>query len=189
MRSFVRLSRRGSPQQRRQHFLQAGDQMVGLAGALGQVLDLHVLDGDLLAQKSVLPFQPRDIARHGIRFGRGLPRLVEACRGWSLFRRCRSFLLRRCRDMPRLVAAGQGLSRLLDVGDVLGDRCRRDQVLFAVGDFDAATVEMAVAAIALDCSRGARQAGALIERDSILDREGVVGRGLSRQAAAGRPYR
>jgi hypothetical protein len=30
--------------QRRQHFLQAGDEVIGLAGALGQVFDLVVFD-------------------------------------------------------------------------------------------------------------------------------------------------
>src|SRR3954447_13232139 len=148
--------------------------MVGFAGALGQVFDLHVLDGDLLAQERVLPFQSRGIARHRFRFGRGLPRLVGARRGESHFRRRRGFLLRHRRDWPRFVAAGQGLSRLFDVGDVLRNRCGRDQILLAVGDFNAPAIEMAIAAIALNSARRARQAGAFIERDSILDREGIV---------------
>ena len=40
-----RMLRRSSSQQRRQHFLQTGDQVVGLARALGQLLDLLVFDG------------------------------------------------------------------------------------------------------------------------------------------------
>ena len=38
----------GSTEERREHFLQSGDEVVGLAGALGQVLDLIVLHADLL---------------------------------------------------------------------------------------------------------------------------------------------
>ena len=41
----------GATQQRGEHFLQAGDQVVGLAGTLGQVFDLVVLDGHLGSEK------------------------------------------------------------------------------------------------------------------------------------------
>jgi hypothetical protein len=36
--------------------------MIGLSRALGQLTDLLVLDGDLAAEKFVLPFQPRSAA-------------------------------------------------------------------------------------------------------------------------------
>ena len=49
-----------------------------------------------------------------------------------------------CRDLSRHVAADHGLSRLFDIGDVLGNRGRGDQVFLAIGDFDAAGIEVAL---------------------------------------------
>jgi hypothetical protein len=39
------------PQQRREHFLQSGDQVIGLPGAFGKVLNLVVLDRHLGSEK------------------------------------------------------------------------------------------------------------------------------------------
>ena len=52
----------------RQHFLQTGDEMVGLAGALGEVLDLVVFDRDLTAQELILAFDPFNVTgvSHGL---------------------------------------------------------------------------------------------------------------------------
>jgi hypothetical protein len=46
-----RLLRSG--QQRREHFLQASDEMVGLSSSLGKVFGLVVLDADLLGPRGV----------------------------------------------------------------------------------------------------------------------------------------
>src|SRR5205823_3008230 len=105
--------------------------------------------------------------------GRGLPRLVAAFLWLSWFLGSTNFLRQRRRDKSRLVAAGHGLSRLLDVSDVLRHRRWCDQVLLAVGNFDAAAVEMALGAIALDRAEGAGKAGAFVARGGVLDGQAV----------------
>lgn len=115
-----RLAAVGGPsEQRREHLLQASDEVVSLPRPLGQVLDLVVLHADLAAQKLVLAFEPFDVPLVG---------------------RDRSRHVRTCRDR----------SHLLDIGDVLGDRARRDQVLFAERCLYAPAIEMALGAMALD---------------------------------------
>ena len=69
-----------------EHFLQAGDEHVGFAGALGQLFDLRVLHVDLAAQKIVLAFEARDVASSRARtFAsvRDCSRLFAAVRGCS----------------------------------------------------------------------------------------------------------
>jgi hypothetical protein len=54
-----------------EHFLQAGDQDVGFAGALGPLFDLAVLDADLAPEKFVFVFDALDISRQ-VWTGRGM---------------------------------------------------------------------------------------------------------------------
>ena len=92
------------------------------------------------------------------------------------------------RDLSRHVATSRGRSHLLDIGDVLCDRCRRDQILFAEGRLHAAAVEMAFCAIALDAAIGAGMAGVLVALGRLVDREGIfaVGAGRDRSRQVGR---
>jgi hypothetical protein len=53
--------------QRSEHFLQSRDEMVGLAGALGKVFNLVILDANLLTEERVLAFEALDVG----------------CRDWS----------------------------------------------------------------------------------------------------------
>jgi hypothetical protein len=82
-RSVVARSCHRSSQQWCQHFLQAGDQVVGLAGTLGQVFDLIVFGADLAAEKFILPFEACDIAQHELVVSRDLSRLVATSRWLS----------------------------------------------------------------------------------------------------------
>jgi len=63
--------------------LQTGDQVVGLAGAFGQIFDLVVLDGDFRTQKDDLPVflfeslcELRDILNVGRDLSSGVVSLV-----------------------------------------------------------------------------------------------------------------
>src|ERR1700733_12668236 len=123
MRSIATCPGGRSAKQRRQHFLQAADQMVGLASTFGQILDLIILSADLAAEEFVLPFKTCDIPRHELIVSRGRPRLATACRTSSSFMFVPNFLIMRCHDKPRLAAAGLGLSPLLDVRNVPINRC------------------------------------------------------------------
>lgn len=67
-----RLMRVWRSEQRREHPLQPADEHIGLAAALGQLLDLRVFGGDLSAQEIDLALKASDIARVGV-----------ACRGLS----------------------------------------------------------------------------------------------------------
>jgi hypothetical protein len=85
------LWRAAAAEERRQHLLQAGDQVIGLAAALGQVFNLVVLDADLSAKELVFAFQQFD--RGGVR--RDRPRQVFGCRRWSsVVGACRTLLSR-----------------------------------------------------------------------------------------------
>ena len=59
MRSYARLL--GASEQRREHFLQSGDEVVGFPIALQHGFDGLVLDADLYFEKFVLAFEPLDI--------------------------------------------------------------------------------------------------------------------------------
>src|SRR5438105_1946044 len=59
VRVVVRVCR--PTEKRRQHFLQARDQVVGLSGALGEIFDLVVLHRHLAAQKLIFAFEALDI--------------------------------------------------------------------------------------------------------------------------------
>ncbi len=57
----------GATEERREHFLQACDEVIGLAGAFGQVFYLLVLDADLAWADFILAFGRRgSIASAGI---------------------------------------------------------------------------------------------------------------------------
>src|SRR5439155_12570154 len=98
---------------------------------------------------------------------RGWSRPASGCRGSS---GARISCGKVASDRSRQVAAGRGWSYLFDIGDMLHDRCRRDQVLLAVSRLDAMAVEMAFGAIALDGTDRAGKPAALVERGGILDR-------------------
>src|SRR5665213_1447142 len=187
MHSIVARHRGRSAEQWRQHLLQSGDQVIGLAGTLALLFDLLVFDGHLVTQKFVLPFQAFDV-RMLKDVCRDRSRLVATCRDLSgLFNMSRViafYVVATCRGMPRHVASCRDLSHLLDVGDVLHHRRRRYEVLLAVRGLDAASIKVFLYAVALDRTGRAGEAGTLVEESGVFDRDGIfaVGarRGMSR---------
>ena len=169
--------RPAAAEQRGQHSLQAGDQVVGLARAFGQVFDLVVLDADLAAQKVVLALQSLDV------IGRDRSRRVGTGR-----RLCRQSIVALLsgdigRGRTRQVAACRA-RQFLDLRQVASDRGWCDHVLVAEGRLLSQAVEMTLGAIALDAPRGAGMPGMLIACRRLLDGEGILvgaGRGLSRR--------
>ena len=142
------------------------DQEISLSRALGQVFDLVVLHTDLLAQEFVLALHSLDVG----------------CRDRSRLVRCQRFprnlLLAfnrddRCRDRSRHVGTGRDRSHLFDIGDVLGNRGRGDQILFAELGFDAPAVEVSFGAIALDASGSSGVAGMIVALGRFVDRKGI----------------
>lgn len=78
-----------------------------------------------------------------------------------------------CRDRSRRVGTGRDRSHLFNVGNVLGNRGRGDQILFTELRFDAPAVEMVFGAIALNASRRSGVAGMIIALGRFVDGEGV----------------
>ena len=68
---------------------------------------------------------------------------------------------------------GRDRSHLFDIGDVLGNRGRRDQILFTELRFDAPTVEVTFGAVALNASRRPGMAGVVIALGRFVDSEGI----------------
>ena len=67
----------------------------------------------------------------------------------------------------------RGRANLLNVGDVLGDRVRRDQIFFTERSFDAAAIEVSLGAKALNASGGSGMAGMIVTRQGLVDRQGI----------------
>src|SRR5262249_45210776 len=93
--------------------------------AFGQVLDLLVLDADLLSQKDVFAFKARHVFDATLSWivapGRALSLLLLV----TLFHgRDLSRLAPTSRDLSRHVGACRDRAHLLDVRNVLVDRCR-----------------------------------------------------------------
>ena len=153
----------------------------------------------------------RSVRSGPVATGRGLSSLVECgCRSWSpsfsaatCVASCRDMSglvgaglslhvvvriqVRSCGDLSRHVVTCRGRSNLLDVGDVLGDRVRRDQILFAERRFDSAAIEMAFRAIALHASRRTRIARRGHSAPTPRRSSGCIRcRGSSRLVATGR---
>ena len=144
--------------------------MVGLAGALGQVLDLIVFDRNLGAQKRDLAvlfvesfFELLDV------LCRDRSRQVGACR-CCLSRLIVALLLRR--QLSRLVAARRDWSR-----QVAPPRCTRcaypprpaKSGIFRRTSFDPAAVQMTFGAIALNAARGAGKSGPAVALKGLID--------------------
>lgn len=95
-----------------------------------------------------------------------------------------------CRDRSRLVGACRCLSDLLDVGDVLVNRCRRDEILLAELGLNQPALEVSIGAIALDATGRPGETGARVALQGLVDRQGeiaVVGcRDRSRQVVGHR---
>ena len=85
-------------------------------------------------------------------------------------------------DRSRLVASGRGWSHLLDIGDVLGDGGRGDEIFLAERCFDPAGIEVAFGAITLHAPRCARMARVVVALQCVFDGKGIFavgsGRGL-----------
>ena len=88
-------------------------------------------------------------------------------------------------DVLRQVASCRDRTHLLDVGDMLSDRGRRDEIFFAELRFDTAAVEMASGAVALNAARRTGMSGVLVPLKRLFDCEGIFavggGRDRSRQ--------
>jgi hypothetical protein len=195
--------------------LQPADQNVRLATALGKLLDLRVLRCELVAEERNFPFQSADVSVGEVHVRRDLSRPVVACRcrlslvvAFDLSRDvCRALSrqvgIGRCMlsrgvvadfkagvraDLSRQVVTCRGRVNLLDIGDVPGDRGRRDEILFAEGGFDSAAIEVTLGAIALHAPRRPWKPRTVIARQSFIDRQGVftvgAGRALSRHVFA-----
>ena len=172
MRSYARLL--GASEQRREHFLQSGDEVVGFPIAFQQRFDGLVLDADLPFEKFILAFESLDIGC------RDRSRQVGACRRFLSRLVVAFFHGDTCRDWSRHVAACRDRSHLLDVGDVLIYRSRRDQIFLAERGFDAAAVQVAFGAIALDATRRPGEAGARITLKRVVDCEREIAVGACR---------
>ena len=79
-----------------------------------------------------------------------------------------------CRGMPRLVATSRDRSHLLDIGDVLVDRCGRDQIFFAECSLDAPALKMAFGAIPLNAAWRPGEASASVALDGLLYGESEI---------------
>jgi hypothetical protein len=90
--------------------------------------------------------------------------------------------------MPRQVANCRGKSHLVYVRDVPINRGWRDQEFLAERHLDAVRVEIALCAIPLNAAWRPWDPGALVAREGLLDRKGIVGvvagRGMPRQVGA-----
>src|SRR5262249_52963859 len=60
------------------------------------------------------------------------------------------------------------------------DRRRSDEILLAVGRFEAPTIKVRLSAVSLDGSRSTGKSCSRIERKGVVDREGVVRVGACR---------
>ncbi len=135
-------------------------------------------------EKFVLAFQALDIGC------RDRSRQVGACR--CLLSRLVVAFFRgdSCRDWSRHVATCRDRSHLLDIGDVLVHRRRRDQIFLAERGFDAAAVEVAFGAIALHAAGRAGESGAgiALKASSIVrvkSLSGLVATGRDRSSVMG----
>lgn len=142
--------------------------MVGLPCALRQVLDLDIFYADLVSKKFILALDSRDIARHVRLIGSDLSRLIVACRGWLLNRGSSFLIVATFRDKSRQVATRLG-GHLVDIGDVLRDGVRGDQIFFTEGSFDKTAFEMAFGAIALHAARGTWMTSLSIVLECFVD--------------------
>jgi hypothetical protein len=148
--------------------------VVGFPIALQQGFDGLVLDADLSFEKFVLAFEAFDIGC------RDRSRQVGACRRFLSRLIVAFFHGDTCRDRSRQVAACRDRSHLLDIGDVLIDRCRRDQIFLAERGFDAAAVQVAFGAIALHAAGCAGETGAGVTLKRLVDREREIAVGACR---------
>ena len=82
--------------------------------------------------------------------------------------------------MSRHVATGRGRPHLLNVGNVLGDGCRRDKKLVAERRFHAPAIEMPFGTIALNAAGGPRMASVLVANTGLFNREGEFAVGSCR---------
>ena len=154
-------------QKRCEHFLQAGDEVIGFPIALQQRLDRLILYSKLPAQEFIVGFQTRDIPRVGVAGCRGLSRQVVACRRLLSRLIVAVFGGDTCRDRSRHAAAGR--DNFLDIGDVFVHGFRSDQIFFAERGLYEAANEMALGAVALNGARGAGETGARIAGKRLVD--------------------
>jgi len=71
-------------------------------------------------------------------------------------------------------------SYFFDVGDVLVDRQRIDQIFLSEASIDEPAFEMSLCAIALDAARGAGETGIEVSLQGLLDRESEIAVGACR---------
>src|ERR1700692_862126 len=148
--------------------------MVGFPIALKQRLDGLVLHADLPSEKFILAFEALHV------LGRYMSRLVGACRRF-LSRLVVPFLPGdSCRDRSRLVATGRGRSHLLQIGDVLVYRRRRNEIFLSEGSFDQTALQVALGAIALDATWRAGKSGTRVAFQRLIDIEGEIAVGTCR---------
>lgn len=126
---------------------------------------------------------PSIIARR-VRTCRVLPRQVGVCRHLALRLGGVDFQSAIGRDKSGHAATGRR-RHFLDIGDVLINRFRCDEIFFAKAGFDQATLQVSLGAVALDTSRSAGVSGLGVALKCVIDRESkiavVSGRDRSRR--------
>jgi hypothetical protein len=168
-------------EERGEHFLKPGDQVIGFSRSFCQIFDLLVLHRNLSSKKDDIAFKRLNVARVR-RFDRGWPRLDVVGRRTIMIHILAWFTRGCCRGQPRLVAARRR-SKFLDLSDVPPDGCWRDEKAVAELGLLPNAIEVALGAISLKCSDYPGMTGALVKGSDLVDCKHVVvaaGRGRSR---------